>query len=155
MRFVERHGWKVFVGLSLVLILFGVGDMSQGGETYRSGEAVLFQSVIGMTWGELSAADPGTARLIDQPGTEHRRCTARIRCCRAWPSRLQRCVAGTVGLVRNVALADVVPAHLREFWIVQPDLSVGIPVPLVSGSIFLVITVLTLGLSYRRYLRKA
>ena len=37
------------------------------------------------------------------------------------------------------------------FWIVQPDLSAGLPVPLVSGSIFLLITVVTLVLSYVRY----
>jgi hypothetical protein len=40
------------------------------------------------------------------------------------------------------------------FWIAQPDLSGGIPVPLVSGTIFLVITVVTLVLSFRRYLRE-
>jgi hypothetical protein len=40
------------------------------------------------------------------------------------------------------------------FWIAQPDLQAGIPMPLISGTVFLVITVATLALSYRRYLKQ-
>jgi hypothetical protein len=40
-------------------------------------------------------------------------------------------------------------------WITQPNLSVGIPVPLISGTVVLVISVGTLALSYHRYLRPA
>jgi hypothetical protein len=39
------------------------------------------------------------------------------------------------------------------FWIAQPDPRAGTPVPIISGTIFLVITVAALGLSSRRYLR--
>src|SRR5687767_7412723 len=66
MRFMERHGWKVFVALSAVVTLFGIIDVLEGGGTFRSGEAVLFRSLTGTTWEELQAADPGAARLMDQ-----------------------------------------------------------------------------------------
>ena len=41
------------------------------------------------------------------------------------------------------------------FWIAQPDLRAGIPVPLISGAVFLAITVTTLVLSRGRYLRRS
>ena len=155
MRFIERHAWKVFAILSVIVISFGVGDMLQGGETFRSGEAVLFQGVTGMTWDELSAADPGAARLIDQ----------------------QVRSTGAVLLVLGLLSLTVCVTAFRRgerwawfamwtwpiwlvlvyvvFWIVQPDLGSGIPVPLISGTILLVITVATLALSNRRYMRQA
>jgi hypothetical protein len=151
MRFVERHAWKVFAGLSLIVILFGIGDLLQGGETFRSGESVLFQAITGNTWDELVAADPAAARLIDQQ---------------------VRSTGGILIVMGLLSLAVCVTALRRgerwawysmwiwplwflliyaTFWTVQPDFGGGVPVPLVSGTIFLVITVVTLALSYRRY----
>lgn len=153
MSLVGRFVWVVFATLSVIVILFGVGDLLQGGETFRSGEAVLFQSLTGTTWDELRANDPGAARVIDQQvrGT------------------------GTILLVLGLLSLAVTLTALRRgerwawfamwiwplwlvqiylvFWLVQPDLSGGIPVPLVSGTIILVLTVATLVLSSRHYLR--
>lgn len=41
--FVERHAWKVFIGISGIVALFGVGDMLAGGSTYSEGESELLQ----------------------------------------------------------------------------------------------------------------
>ena len=155
MRFVERHAWKVFAGLSVLIILFAIGDMAQGGETFRESEAVLFRSFSGTTWDELSAVNPGAADVIDY----------------------QVRSAGVVLLMAGVLSLAVSVTALRRgdrwawyamwawplwmllayflFWMTQPDLSTGIPVPLISASVLLAISVLTLGLSYRRYLRPA
>ncbi|HEV8597624.1 MAG TPA: hypothetical protein VGR23_07880, partial [Candidatus Dormibacteraeota bacterium] len=63
--FFERHAWKVFTGLSLIVVLFGVGDVISGGLTFQTGEDVLFYSLSSTTWGELNATAPGPANLID------------------------------------------------------------------------------------------
>lgn len=45
--FVERHAWKVFVGMTGIVALFGVGDMLAGGSTYAEGEADIVFAVAG------------------------------------------------------------------------------------------------------------
>jgi hypothetical protein len=52
----ERNAWTVFAGISVVLVLFGLGDMISGGSTYELGETVLFNRLTGTTWGDLQAA---------------------------------------------------------------------------------------------------
>ena len=153
MSFFERHGWKVFAGLGVIVALFGVGDVASGGASFESGEGVLFGSMTGTTWDELRAADPGAAKMIDY----------------LWR------VEGAALVVVGLLTAAISLTALRRgdrwawyamwvfplwialvylvFWIAQPDLRSGIPVPLISGTVFLVITVATLGLSYRRYAR--
>lgn len=155
MHAIERHAWAVFATLSVILVVFGLGDIAQGGDTYRSGEAVLFQAMTGMNWDQLVASDPAAARLLD----------SNVR------------GLGAVLLVFGLLslAASVIPLRRGERWawgamwvwplwliliyplyfIAKPDLTVGIPVPLISGTIFLVITVTTLVLSYRRYARPA
>src|SRR6266540_3735281 len=65
-RFFERHAWKVFLALSVIVALFGLGDLFSGGSTYQSGEVVLFTSITGTTWDELRAGSPRIANMIDQ-----------------------------------------------------------------------------------------
>jgi hypothetical protein len=65
LNIVERYDWVVWVVLGLLLVMFGVTDMSTGGPTFASGEAVLFEGITGMTWDELQVAEPGAARFID------------------------------------------------------------------------------------------
>ena len=153
MLFFERHVWKVFAGVGAIVALFGVGDIGSGGASFESGEAVLFGSMTGTTWDVLLAADPGAAKMIDY---------------------LWRAEGAALVAVGVLAVAISLTALRRGdrwawyamwvfplwialvylvFWIVQPDLSAGIPVPMISGAVFLVITVATLGLSYRRYVR--
>jgi FtsH-binding integral membrane protein len=152
-RFFERYGWAVFAVLGVIVVLFGAGDIASGGTSLQSGEAVLFNSMTGTTWDELRAANPGAAKFIDY---------------------LWRAEGAALVVVGLLTVAISVTALRRGdrwawyamwifplwitlvylvFWISLPDLRSGIPVPLISGTVFLVITVATLGLSARRYLR--
>lgn len=153
MRFFERHAWQVFAVIGVIVALFGAGDIASGGESFQSAEAVLFQSLTGMSWDELQAADPGAARMIDY----------------LW--RAEGAALAVIGLLTfAISLGAlrrgdrwawyamwIIPLWIvlvyLVFWIVQPDLSSGIPVPIISGAVFLVITVATLVLSQGRYLR--
>ena len=153
MAIFERKGWAVFAALSLILIMFGAGDVLEGGATYNGGEVVLFNSLTGTTWDALRSADPGAAKLIESQ------------------------VRGTGALLFVFGLLSLLVSvnALRSgqrwawwamwawplwfvfnyvlLWIAQPDLRAGLPVPLISGTVFLVITVATLGLSFRKYHR--
>lgn len=53
--FFERHAWKVLLGVSLLLGIFGVGDMVGGASDLQNGETVLMHSLTGMSWNELQA----------------------------------------------------------------------------------------------------
>jgi hypothetical protein len=150
-RFFEQNAWKIFAALSVILIVFGVGDIAAGGESYAAGETVLFNSLTGTTWDELRVADPGAARLIDYQ-------------VRGGGALLL--VVGALSLAVCVtALRRGAPWAWRTMWIwpvwfvlfyliiwmAQPDPQSGTPVPVISGAIFLAISVVTLVLSYRRY----
>ena len=150
----ERHAWKVFTGLSLIVVLFGVGDVLSGGLTFQTGEDVLFYSLSGTTWGELNAAAPGPANLINY----------------------QVRAGGVYLLMTGLLSLSITLTGLRRgdrwawyaMWvwplgIVLIDaqllssvrtLGSGIPVPVISGTIFIIVSVATLALSYRKYLRK-
>jgi hypothetical protein len=151
----ERNASTVFTGIGVVVVLFGLGDIINGGSTFELGEAVLFNRLTGTTWDELQAADPGAANLIDY----------------------QVRVGGAGLLISGIlTLAICLTAFRRgERWAwhamwVWP-LGIGaivvllasamrepgteIPVPIISGAITIVISVVTLALSARRYLRNA
>lgn len=153
MEFFERNGWKVFAALSVILIIFGIGDMVEGGGTYRGGEVVLFHSLTATTWDALVAADPGAARLIES----HVRGTGSLLLMFGLLSLAISVTALRGGQRWAWWAMSVWPLWLALnyllMWIAQPDLSSGIPVPLISGTVFLVITVATLAFSSRRYLR--
>ncbi len=150
-RFFERHAWKIFVALSLIVAFFGVTDLMLGGSTFQSGEAVAMQGIAGTTWEELLAANPPIANLIDL---------------------LVRTGGASLLIVGLLSLAVCLTGFRRgERWawltlwvwplwtvlVILLYLSVekvpgaGIPVPVISGSIIFVISVATLGLSYRKY----
>ena len=155
MGFFERHAWKVFAAIGVIIALFGAGDIGSGGTSLQGGEAVLFTSMTGTTWDELRAADPGAAKMIDY----------------LWRAE------GAALVVAGVLTFAISLTALRRgdrwawyamwvypfwiglvylvFWISQPDLSAGIPVPLISGTVFLAVTVATLILSQGRYLRRS
>ena len=150
----ERNGWTIFTGISLVIALFGLGDVIGGGSTFTSGEVVLFNRMTGTTWDALRAAQPGAAHMIDYQ---------------------VRAGGAALLLVGAFSLAICVTALRRGerwawyamyVWPLGVALIVavvwgaagagdGTPVPIISGSILIAISLLTLGLSARRYLRKA
>jgi hypothetical protein len=148
---IERHDWKVFAGLSLIVVLFGAGDIQMAGSTYADGEAVFFSGITGTTWGELKTADPAAARLIDslvRSGGAHLLFIGLMSLAVSLFGlrRGQRWAWLTMWLwplylllgVTTLALTEKVPGA-------------GVPVPMISGTIFLIITVGTLVLSRRKY----
>jgi hypothetical protein len=152
--FFERHAWKVFAGLSLIVVLFGVGDVLSGGLTFQTGEDVLFHSLSGTTWGALNATAPGPANLIDY----------------------QVRTGGVYLFMTGLLSLSITLTALRHgdrwawyaMWVwplgivlIEGQLlssvrtpGSGIPVPVISGTMFIIVSVATLTLSYRRYLWK-
>jgi hypothetical protein len=149
----ERNGWTVFTGISLVTLIFGLGDMISGGSTFALGETVMFNRLTGTTWDALRAADPGAANMIDY----------QVRAGGAWLLllgifSLAICVtalrrgerwAWYAMLVWPLGVALIVAV----LWSATQGPGNGIPVPIISGSITIVISTATLALSARRYLR--
>lgn len=152
MSFVERHDWKVWVFLSVIIAFFGVGDIQIGGETFAGGEAVAFQGITGMTWDQLKAADPAAARLIDSQVRSGGALLLFI--------GLLNLAIALYGLRRGERWAWFT-MWLWPGWLVlllvqlvftERVPGAGVPVPAISGTIFLVLTLGLLALSYRKYL---
>jgi hypothetical protein len=59
--FFERHSWKVFLLISIIIGLFGIGDIMQG----MSADPAIANSITGVVWGELQTTSPKPANLID------------------------------------------------------------------------------------------
>jgi hypothetical protein len=149
--FIERIDWMIWTVLAVIIVVFGVGDIQIGGTTYDTGESVMFSGITGMTWDELNATDPAAARFIDgqvRSGGAHL----------AMVGLLSLAIV-IFGLRRGQRWAWLT-MWLWPLWIVVVLLMIlltervpgaGIPVPAISGTIFLVITVATLVLSYRKY----
>ena len=152
LNILERYDWVVWAILALLGALMGVSDMLTGGRTYASGEAVLFEGITGMTWDQLQAAEPGAARLIDY----------QVRSGGGWIlfSGVLTIAIAVLGLRRGQRWAWLM------MWLVGP-LSIvltlivllstaklpgaGVPGPLIGQTIFLIITVGLLLLTYRKY----
>lgn len=152
--FFARFGWIVFLVLSLIIALFGLGDILTGGSTFAGGEAPTVQGISGMTWQELGSDSPNAANMINY-------------LVRAGGAHLF--VFGVLSLVvaatafRRGDRWAWCAMWLWPLWLVliivillsaykQPG--PGIPPPLVSGSVFIVLTVLTLLVSYRKFFPK-
>jgi hypothetical protein len=152
MAWFERNAWAIFTGLMVIIVVFGLGDLQQGGTTFVSGEMVLFARLTGATWDELRVADPGAAHFVDY----------------------QVRIGGIyLAMIGALTLAICLTAFRRgERWawyamwvwplgtaavvaLIANSMGpgTGIPIPIMSGAIFFVIMVAALGLSARRYLR--
>ncbi len=149
----ERNGWTIFTGIGLVAVVFGLGDILMGGSTFATGEGVLFNRLTGTTWDALQAADPGAANLIDY----------QVRASGAYISlfgilTLAICVTALRRGERWAWYAMWawplgVALIVAVLWSATQGPANGIPVPIVSGSITIVISIATLALSARKYLR--
>lgn len=150
----ERHAWKIFVGLSIIIGIFGIGDIRVGASELQTDEAVLMQSITRMSWNELKAANPRVANLIDLKWRSGGADFAFIAIlsiiiCLQGFRRGERWAwyamwAWPLWLVVNIVLGVNV----------AKDPSYGTPVPVISGSVLLVVSVLTLALSYRKFFFK-
>jgi hypothetical protein len=146
----QRNGWTIFTGISLITALFGLGDMISGGSTFALGEGVLFNRLTGTTWDALQAADPGAANLIDY----------QVRAGGAGLLILGifSLAIGVTALRRGERWAWYamwvwpvgVALIVAVLWSATQGPGNGIPVPMISGSITIVISVMTLVLSGRR-----
>jgi len=151
----ERNAWKVFAGISLVAAVFGAGDIFSGGSTFELGEAVMFNRLTGTTWDDLQAAYPGAANMIDyqvRGGGAYilmlgvlslAICVTALRRRERWAwYAMWVWPLGVAFIVALLASAVQGPGS-------------GTPIPIISGSITILISVTTLALSGRPYLRKA
>ena len=151
--FFERHTWKVLLGVSLVIGLFGVGDMLGGAADLQNGETVLMHSLSGMSWNELQSASPYAANLIDMKFRTDGASLATI--------ALLSIAVCLTGLRRGQRWAWyalwVIPVWFALtvlfVWNAVKQPGYGTPVPVISGSIFFVLSVTLLVLSYRKYFR--
>jgi hypothetical protein len=152
LNIVERYDWVFWVVLALLGAMMGVSDLLTGGRTFASGEAVLFEGITGMTWDQLQVAEPGAARLIDY----------QVRSGGGWIlfSGVLTIAIAVLGLRRGQRWAWLMMWLLGPLSIVLSLIvlvstervpGAGVPVPLVGQSIFLIITVAVLLLTYRKY----
>jgi hypothetical protein len=147
----ERHGWKLLLGLSSIVTMFGVGDAIKGGSTLQNDEAVLMQGVTGTTWQELRADHPRIANLIDTQIRAHAVSLLVL--------GLLSATVSLTGLRRGERWAWYA-MWIWPLWSASAAVNTlkvdkvpgaGTPVPAISGSIFTVLSALTLILSYRKY----
>ena len=152
LNFVERYDWVVWVVLGLIGVMFGAADMLLGASTLASGEAVLFEGITGMTWNELQVAEPGAAQFIDYQ--------LRLNGASILLASLLTITIAVLGFRRGQRLAWL------TMWLVGPLSSVlslivlwstekvpraGVPAPVITQAIFLIITAGLLLLTYRKY----
>ena len=148
---VERYAWIVLLGVSIILGLFGVGDMLGGAADLQNGETVLMHSLTGMSWNELQAASPGAANLIDQKFRSDGASLTTL--------ALLSSVICLMGFRRRERWAWValwaVPAWmaLTVFFVSSAVRypAYGTPIPVISGSIFIVLWAGSLLLCYRSF----
>ena len=148
---LHGYAWKIFLGVSVLIAFFGVGDVLGGGATFVDGESVLFQRLTGTTWADLQATDPGAANLID------------------WQVR----ASGTNLLIMGILMVAVSFTGFRKgdrwawyamwvwpLWTILAILLLssaatqpgpGTPIPILSGSVLLVISLVALAMSYRKF----
>lgn len=151
----ERHGWKILIGLSVIIGLFGIGDMLGGASDLQAGEAVLMQGTTGTTWDALNIASPGAANLINMHWRSGGASLFTIAvlliviCLRGFRRGERWAWLALWVLPVWTALTDI------SIWMAVRDWSIGTPVPIISGSIVIVASVATLALSARAFFRPA
>lgn len=59
--FLGRKSWIVFIVVSAIFMLFGIGDVIQG----MDADPAIAQSLTGVEWQQLKVSSPETANMID------------------------------------------------------------------------------------------
>jgi len=152
--FFERHAWKVLLFFGLFMSLIGLPDILVGGSFYQEAEGTSLGAITGMTWEQLEAESPNAAAMID----------------------FKMRVGGIQFLFLGLFSMAITFTGFRRgekwawytLWLYPLFLGLhslvilsaykhpqaGIPMPLISGTVVLVITALTLALSYRKFFPK-
>ena len=133
------HAWKILLGVSLIIGLFGLMDMVGGASDLQKGETVLMHSLTGMSWNDLRVQSPQAANLIE------------------WKFRTDGASLFTLALLSGLVLWTGFRRGERWSWVALWALPVwlvltilftfnaikypghGTPVPILSGSILLVL----------------
>ena len=145
-NFFELSAWVLFLVLGALEILFGSGDMIAG---VQNDPAILVSS-IGSTPAELKARDPLIYDAMNQ----------------------QQKLIGQMLLMNGALICAISLTAFRRgarwawfaFWLIPASLLVGaissynsrlpgeaLPPPFYSGSLFALLTILWLALSYKKY----
>jgi hypothetical protein len=150
-RFFERQAWKVLVGVTLLIGFFGFTDMVGGASDLQRGETALMHSLTGTSWDDMGGKSPQAANLIE------------------WRFRTDGDSLFTIALFSGLVLLtgfrrgerwSWVALWARPLWMALSVLftwkaikypGYGAPVPILSGSMLLLIWVFSLGLSYRKF----
>jgi len=152
--FFERYSWIVFLILGLIIALFGLGDIMTGGATFDGGEAPTVLGISGLTWQQLNSASTNATTMIDylvRAGGVHLFVLGLLGMfVAATAFRRGERWAWYAMWLWPLWLGMVVLLLLSAYKQPGP----GVPPPLVSGSIFFAITVLTLALSFRKFFPK-
>jgi hypothetical protein len=145
--FFQRNAWVVLAILSVIFLLFGIGDLLSG----QDADPAIVESLTGVDWEELQAASPAPAYAIDLG-------------VRAGGQQL--IVIGLLSLA--VILKAFRPGQRWAWWVmwIWPVWMAGIfllmftadrqpgwpaPPPLISSVVLFVLAVLALLFSYRRF----
>jgi hypothetical protein len=145
--FFDHHSWKVFLVISVILGLFGIGDIIQG----MNADPAIANSMIGIAWEEVQASNHEMANLID----------------------LQVRSGGSQLLVMAVLSIAISLTEYRRgqqwawyaFWVYPLFMALNFfifmtadrqsdflpPPPMISAPVFFIIFVLVLLLSYRKF----
>ena len=149
--FFERHAWKVLLFFGFFMSLIGLPDILVGGSFYQEIEGTSLGAITGMSWKQLEATSPNAAAMIDYK--------VRLGGIQFLFLGLFSMVIALTGFRRGERWAWYIlwlyPLFLGLHSLIILSAynypQAGIPVPLVSGPIVLVITALTLALSYRKF----
>ena len=152
--FFERHAWKILVGVILLIGFFGISDMVGGAADLQNGETILMHSLTGKSWADLRTEDPEAAHLIE------------------WKFRTDGASLLTIALLDLAICLAGFRRGERWAWVALWTPSIwmlltvfitlnsiqhpgfGIPVPIISGSILLVIQTLCLAMTFRKFFPK-
>ena len=146
-----RRAWVVWAGISVLFVLFGLDDLRQGGASYAGGERVLFEGIAGTSWDALQESQPAVAGMIDT--------LVRMSGIDLAILGLLSLTIALMGLRRGErwawramwALPVWLTAQMAVLLLADKVPGAGVPVPVISGTFLLVVTVPTLLLTYRAY----
>jgi hypothetical protein len=148
--FFERHSWKVFLFISIVVGLFGIGDIDKG----MNADPAIANSITGVTWEELQVSRPEIANLIDlqvrSGGTQLLTVSilSIVVCLRGYRRGEQWAWYAFWAYPLFTALAFII------FFTAERHSDFPPPPPMMSAPIFFIISVLVLLLSYRKFFPK-
>ena len=148
--FFERHSWKVLFLISIIVGLFGLGDIIQG----MSADSAIANSITGVAWGELQESSPKIADLIDLQvrsggGQLITLSILSIAICLAGFRRGERWAWYTLWAWPLFTVLAFITFLIVDR---QPDFPP--PPPLLSAPVFFVVSVLALLLPYRKFFPK-